>query len=220
MASWMVHLRVADKLLDKINGLKETEFIVGNIAPDSGAPSADWSTFTPNKTVSHFMCKCDNGKLKINSDEYKNRYLKSRHTIEEYSFHLGYFSHLLTDILWKNIIIKASVDKDHEAYSNDPNGTVWKWKKDWYDLDFLFIRENPEFRAFKIFEQAKGFKNDYLDIFSEDAFDNRREYITGFYRAKRENLDREYPYLTKNQMDDFTDEAVNFILKEFNNLDL
>ena len=33
MASWMVHLRIADKLLNLIPNLSDTEFIVGNIAP-------------------------------------------------------------------------------------------------------------------------------------------------------------------------------------------
>ena len=32
MASWMVHLRVADSLLDQIPDLSQAEFIVGNIA--------------------------------------------------------------------------------------------------------------------------------------------------------------------------------------------
>ena len=54
MASWMVHLRIADKLLDRIPGLSPVEFIVGNIAPDSGVPNGDWSAFHPSTRVSHF----------------------------------------------------------------------------------------------------------------------------------------------------------------------
>lgn len=54
MASWMVHLRIADKLLDQIPGLSPVEFIMGNIAPDSGVPNEDWSSYTPSSTVSHF----------------------------------------------------------------------------------------------------------------------------------------------------------------------
>ena len=42
MASWMVHLRIADILLDQLPGLRPVEFIVGNLAPDSGVPNADW----------------------------------------------------------------------------------------------------------------------------------------------------------------------------------
>ena len=49
MASWMVHLRVADKLLSRIRFLDPVAFVVGNIAPDSGVPNADWSAFTPDK---------------------------------------------------------------------------------------------------------------------------------------------------------------------------
>ena len=36
MASWMVHLRIADRLLDSLPGLSAVDFVVGNIAPDSG----------------------------------------------------------------------------------------------------------------------------------------------------------------------------------------
>lgn len=35
-----------------------------------------------------------------------------------------------------------------------------------------------------------------MDIFSEDAFENCREYICGFYRGEHGELYREYPYLT------------------------
>jgi hypothetical protein len=45
MASWIVHLRVTDKLLDQIPDLSPVEFVIGNIAPDSGVPNEDWSAF-------------------------------------------------------------------------------------------------------------------------------------------------------------------------------
>lgn len=35
MASWMVHLRVADELLRHLDNIDETAFVMGNIAPDS-----------------------------------------------------------------------------------------------------------------------------------------------------------------------------------------
>jgi len=41
-------------LLGLFNSLEETEFVVGNIAPDSGIPSEDWSYYTPSSEVSHF----------------------------------------------------------------------------------------------------------------------------------------------------------------------
>ncbi|MDR1687780.1 MAG: hypothetical protein LBS21_04110 [Clostridiales bacterium] len=55
MASWLAHLRIADKLLDGIGSLPREHFIVGNIAPDSGEPvNGNWNVFTPSKNVSHW----------------------------------------------------------------------------------------------------------------------------------------------------------------------
>ena len=61
MASWMVHLRVADLLLSRLEGITETEFIVGNIAPDSGVPNENWTAYTPSTKLSHFKSYLENG---------------------------------------------------------------------------------------------------------------------------------------------------------------
>lgn len=59
MASWMVHLRIADELLKHIDSVDETAFVMGNIAPDSGVPSEDWKEYHPPKSVSHFKTRPD-----------------------------------------------------------------------------------------------------------------------------------------------------------------
>jgi hypothetical protein len=55
-----------------------------------------------------------------------------------------------------------------------------------------------------------------MDIFSDDAFDNRRAYIVGFYEEENNNLDREYPYLTKEEADRFVEQACAEILEKLN----
>lgn len=87
----------------------------------------------------------------------------------------------------------------------------------WYDLDFLYIKKNPNFRAFSIYKDAVGFHNDHIYLFSDDAFDNKREYIIDFYSTERDNLERQYPYLKEEDMDRFVDESaekISKILKE------
>ena len=81
MASWMVHLRIADELLARIDGLDETAFIVGNIAPDSGVPSADWKQFFPPKTISHFKTKPDDERF-FDIDKFKREYFNEVTTNE------------------------------------------------------------------------------------------------------------------------------------------
>lgn len=38
MATWIVHLRLAERLLPLIQGLDEAYFAIGSVAPDSGIP--------------------------------------------------------------------------------------------------------------------------------------------------------------------------------------
>ena len=211
MASWMIHLRVADLLLDKIPDLDETAYVIGNIAPDSGVPNDDWSVFTPPKSVSHYKVRGENGAY-FDVDQFIREHFTAEHiraySLREFSFFLGYYTHLLTDVEWTEKIIRPSLAAHPEESAKDPNAFVWVLKKDWYDLDFRYLEEHPDFRAFRIYEQFKEFKNDLMDIFSEDAFEIRREYICGFYRGEHGELYREYPYLTPEQADGFVGETV------------
>lgn len=218
MASWMVHLRITDKMLDRLEGMvSETEFVVGNIAPDSGVPNEDWSVFTPPGNVSHFKIPSENGWKNVNIEKYINSYFtkeqQKNYNKEEFSFYLGYLTHLLTDIEWVKQICLPSEEKFADVLvQKGRTDFIWTLKKDWYDLDFLYLKKHPDFRAFQIYHSAEGFKNTFMDIFSEDAFENRRQYITGFYLAGRENLEREYTYLTEAEAERFVENTVEGIV--------
>ena len=216
MASWMIHFRVADALLDRFPSLLGTEFVFGNIAPDSGVPDEDY-TFIPPKSVSHFQKP--HGEHKISGyDIYANEYLTPAKLVEYdlavLSFHLGYFSHLLTDYLWALNIALPTFERDREEYLRDKDAAVRKYKVDWYDLDFRYLRDHPDFRAFRLYRDADEFKNIYLEFFPADAFELRREHIVSFYSETRENFDREYPWLTPERVDEFVNDTVGAIARE------
>ena len=217
MASWMVHLRVADKILDSIESLDKSAFVLGNIAPDSGVPNEDWSSFDPPGNVTHFRTRPEE-KTFIDVDKYVREFFTDEkiknYTNREYSFFLGYYTHLLTDIEWIKMVHSEGVSEENAKKENMSYiDFVWKNKKDWYDLDFLYLEEHPQFRAFHIYEDAEDIKNVFMDAFSEDAFENRREYICGYYRSDNHgDLHRNYQYLTKERSDRFVEETVEIIM--------
>ena len=90
MASWMVHLRIADKLLDQLKDIDETAFVMGNIAPDSGVPNEDWTKFTPPKTVSHFNDGKYNASINIDEfcSQYFNKEIIKTYNKKQFSFFL------------------------------------------------------------------------------------------------------------------------------------
>lgn len=214
MASWMVHLRIADILLEKIPDLSPVEFIVGNMAPDSGVPNADRSFFLPSKTLSHFKTGLGKTSALGFADKYFTHEQQIHYTSQQYSFYLGYLTHLLTDILWSEQIARPSFRR---FIGGDPpyrGPQVEKIKDDWYDLDFKYLRDHPGFRAFRVYLGAVGFVNNFMEEFATDAFDNRRQYITDFYLQENNRIDRHYPYLKETEMDAFVGFAAHKILQQ------
>ena len=92
MASWMIHLRVADLLMDRIPGLDETAFVMGNIAPDSGVPNADWTAYSPPKTISHYKTRREDETF-FDIERFLKEYLTPEqirtYSRRAYSFFLG-----------------------------------------------------------------------------------------------------------------------------------
>ena len=211
MASWMIHLRIADKLLDKIEGLSPIEFLMGNLAPDSGIPNDDGTGFTPSNMITHF--RSDNGteQKKINIPAFVESWftpqLQKGYDNGQYSFYLGYLVHLITDQLWSDMVAVPTIRKFSALYTSDRTAFWETVKRDWYDLDFLYLKKHPGFRAFRAYLGSVGFVNTYMDVFTPDAFDKRREYITSFYLQGRDNLERAYPYLTEAEADRFVAES-------------
>jgi len=204
MASWMAHLRVADKLLDDIDNLSQTHFIVGNIAPDSGEPiDGNWNVFTPSTDISHW--KIAGLPRSERAEKFKDKYLSADNN--DNAFYLGYYVHLLTDYIWARDIYLPQKERYAKEFEQDPN-FIWQIKRDMYDLDHLYYKEHPDFRVFKIYSDISVFPNTYLDYFSEAAFEKKIVYIVNFYRNFNGELDRVYPYFTKADMDAFVEKAV------------
>lgn len=104
MASWIIHLRVAQQLYQKLHIEPIDAFVLGNIAPDSGVPTADGSGFVPDTSISHFRSLDGNGIKKIHENRFIGRYFtqqqRKSYPDKKYAFFLGYLTHLLTDQLW------------------------------------------------------------------------------------------------------------------------
>ncbi|MCR5119092.1 MAG: zinc dependent phospholipase C family protein [Lachnospiraceae bacterium] len=218
MASWMVHLRIADELLKHIENIDETAFVMGNIAPDSGVPSEDWKEYHPPKSVSHFKTRPDDETF-FDINAYCSRYFNEEaikgYSLKEFSFFLGYYVHLLTDIRWTETVYMELLNSYPQECAEDKYKLIWSAKADWYDIDFLYLEQNPGFRAFSIYEKAVNYDNEFMDLFSTDAFENRRQYICGFYHSDNHgDLHRKYQYYTPEQAENFVKTTTQQIIEQ------
>lgn len=209
MATWMAHLRIAEKLLEIYPGLDRKSFLVGNIGPDAGVPNEDYSEFSPPKTISHWYDAEGN----VDAEDFYRKYLAdtSGYSKEELSFYLGYYVHLLSDIEWRKLYEKKLEEplyKDNLA--KDPR-FIWTIKEDWYGQDSVYLMEHPDNVFHKDFVNIREFPNKFLDFFPAEAFTISVKRITHGYLTAVEDPSREFKYLTKQEMNAYIAEATEAI---------
>lgn len=121
MATWITHLMVADSVMQKLPWLDRRGFCVGNIAPDCNIENEDWTAFTPSREVTHWMS--GNKKVGGDAERFLEEYVLKRtiNSNEEFSFLLGYYSHLVADAEFQRMTRDPErIRKSWERIDADP----------------------------------------------------------------------------------------------------
>ena len=238
MASWMIHFRVAQTMLDR-GALGECPergpaeaFVMGNIAPDSGVPTPEGG-YSPDKNTSHFMRRFE-GVPAGQNPERCDPHLFAREWLipaldrgDEVAaaFYLGYLCHLVTDNGWvRDFIYPAKVRFAHLRLvdgAETPEGVARFYaflKRDWYDMDFLYLRRRPDLPAYGLFLNAPRFENEFLPFFPADAFEVRRSEIEAFYRKGVAAVEERAVYISEDEAEAFIERVADEVLGDFGEL--
>lgn len=212
MATWIGHLRIAEHLLKHLPVLDETAFAFGSLSPDSGRPNADWSEFDPPKTITHFLQPNDD-EDKIHDLTFYRQYLADVHPDENrtlYSFSLGYFLHLIADNLWARRINRTYRQVYTQQIAEQGSKFGWEVKKDWYGLDYKYLRDQPDSLFWRVILNAPN-PPALLPFLVEDALHYSLDYIRDSYRTLKPDdvLDRVYPYLNETTMNRYVEDAIS-----------
>jgi hypothetical protein len=207
-----MHLRLAELLLNEIDGLDAMNFAVGSIAPDSGIPDEKWEKFTPPPQVTHFLVAEEAGYRSADLDFYR-QYLLGHSPADlgtpRYSFLLGYFFHLLTDNLHNEMIGTPTLQRWIGEFAAD-SAFIWEVKKDWYGQDFIFLRDHPDSLFWRLFLNCRTVEMD-LDFLPAEAVRQRIEYIQQYYQRKDEEITalfaRPFIYLPQEHADRFVEDT-------------
>ena len=213
MTTWISHLRIAGNLLARIPDLDAAQFALGNIAPDSGIPDEKWEHFNPPKQVTHFLQDGGHSESDIHDLTFYRLHLMGLNLHADngrFSFRLGYFMHLLTDMLWARKVWRPTKDRFAKELREDRDRMVDEIKGDWYGLDFIYLRDHPEFVIWRIFLDAQP-DSASLDFLPRHAVDHQLAHIKRYYQNQpTEHPDaftRPYLYLSKLEMDEFVIDA-------------
>lgn len=118
----------------------------------------------------------------------------------------------MTDNLWALKIGRPTHRKFLAQFEADKD-FIWEVKRDWYGLDFEYVRSQPQALFWRVFVPA-CFDGDYLDFMPLHAIQQRVDYIKAFYQRTDDEVEKwyiQYPglYLTQAEMDAFVAEGAD-----------
>ena len=224
MATWITHLRIAERLHEGIGDLDAGQFGIGSIAPDSGIPDEKWENFDPPTEITHFQSP-QKQRRNCQDLEFYRKYLKgeawSSNHKERNSYYLGYFFHLIVDNLWSKNISRPTKELFEHQYSEDFENKrefFGEMKRDWYGLDFVYLHNHPTSFFWNVFIDSEV-TSTYLDFLPLEALKQRVEYIKTFYQRKDEAIDnlfsRPFKYLSSERVNGFVEEVSQTMLQVY-----
>lgn len=217
MATWVTHFRIAEEFIRRNLPISKIDFLVGNIGPDCGLIGEDGKP-SPPKEITHFMID-----RKIHSESFYNQYLKggSNFSTPEASYLLGYYFHLITDEEWIKLTKQKNKEEVFQSILNTPDYTRLV-KRDWYGLDFLYLKKNKDSIFWTEFQHIDKFP-EYLSFFPSGQTFKQIKNITEFYRNHSIAEDHQFIYLHSEEMDEFvtaTTQLLNEKLNQINKIDI
>lgn len=208
MATWLAHIRIAKPLLSLI-AVDPQAFLVGSIGPDCGFETQEG--YFPSKRLTHWQIRQES--KEVFSDFFYEDYVKDRLKDKRADFYLGYYLHLISDVAWHERVSRPIMEKNKQGKGWDRDFLI-EVRKDWYDIDRLYLRQHPQDYAYRVFSDIVDFPNIYLPFFPEDAFERKLAYIKRFYASKPRNLERSFVYFSPEMMDDFVRFASGYCLNK------
>ncbi|NLM45003.1 MAG: hypothetical protein GX201_13515 [Clostridiales bacterium] len=201
MTTLLTHLRVAEKIKERIKDLDLDYFMAGFITPDSGG-----------KEMTHFY-KSKNQEKYIDVKCYYNRHLRPETLLHRSdktrAFYWGYYFHLIVDNLWSEIYYKP-IKKRYNC-KEDFN---FLFNQDMCILDFEYLEQNPENNIFLIFSSIDVNLEFFLDFPPALIYDNIKN-IKAYYSNVDNKPKNNLQFLKEKDIEEFIITAVNESINAF-----
>ena len=139
--------------------------------------------------------------------------IKPEDDIKLYSFRLGYFFHLICDIMWAKRIGATTKRDFKELFDKNLKKAVGIVKDDWYGLDQLYVRDHPEHIFWRVIMTNPN-PPSYLPFVQDKALHQQYDHIRKFYSEQEDKwfLSLPYHYLNEKTMSRIVDESIEAVL--------
>ncbi|MFZ5353387.1 MAG: hypothetical protein ACOZCL_11805 [Bacillota bacterium] len=214
MASWLTHLRIAEKIKQKVKDIDIGYLMIGSIAPNSGIPDESGRNYEPSQEITHFRY-IKEGLTNYNIDEYYNKYMTPEKFIirsdKTRSFLWGYYFHLIGDSVWLDEYMKPFIDR-YEKMSMEQKPEFEVFLRQEADaLDFEYLKASGT----GIIDELKNydFNIHFFDEFDASYIYECKKRVVDFYTGEPIVLNRDYIFLSSDMIDSYVNKISERCIK-------
>jgi hypothetical protein len=214
LATWLAHLRIAEKVKERIPEIDLSYLMMGSIAPDSGKPDETYRNYDPPKEVTHFEVNKGGEKSKIDLDAFFEKYLAPSKIFTRSdstrSFLWGYYFHLLTDSIWVEKYLLPN-RKVYEAENHEDKDFINIMREEIYALDFIYLEQTGSdiMKCFKEIKPDLTFFNEFEPSYIYEC----QQRIAEYYEKNQYKLGRDYKFYSLDIIEKFINEATQRCLE-------
>ncbi len=206
MSSWIMHLRIAQKVNEYVDMLP-IPFYVGSIAPDSGR-KLDSFNYDPPKNISHCYDRRKD-RLQCN-DEFFEKYAKSESDPFKRSFNMGYYVHVLTDTYFVRDIVEPLINtRGREFWRSN----IERFRLSWTELDCRFLEQNRSFSPLASLMCVSEFPDDLLDYFGAGDIYERVKSVCNLYSHCKSDKNTQLIGIGEEEAEEFVSTASKLIVE-------
>lgn len=208
LTTWLAHLRIAEKVKERISDIALPYLMIGSIAPDSGCPDETFRNYNPPKEITHFTKNQEGDKKIIDLDAFYEKYLSPSKIITRSdntrSFLWGYYFHLIADCIWVDKYLLPN-KKLYDAENHEDKDFISIMREEIYALDFLYLQQNGS----EIIEKFKNIKPElnFFNEFEPSYIYECQQRIVEYYEKNQYTLDRDYRFYYIDKIEEFINEA-------------
>ena len=208
MPTWVNHFRVADRFINRLEGIDAEYFAIGTIAPDCGRYDESCGLYKPFTGITHFTSDMEySKKTDCDYDFVYNEYVKNETDIKKRTFYLAYYIHLFEDCVFAQNVF-APIENKHGdfRYNEKIRKQVAKERN---NIDFMFLANNTSL-TFEILKNCKPFEEDYPHWYKHNEIAFQMKNIMKFYSNPiYENM--EYEFIYPELMDKYVELTVKLL---------
>jgi hypothetical protein len=182
MATWVMHTRIAEILLNEGYRFAVEPFLIGNVAPDAGSSTDFHAPLNPPKHITHWY---DSNGV-IDAESFYSAHVADKPLNDPAtSFFIGYYFHLLADMEWQTSIWRPLLT--HPEYGTRLQTDINFLEKvydDAHTFDYMFLEQHPNFIYHRVLATIDTAPY-YLDYLPTGLLTNHVRLIQSFYATPR-----------------------------------